>query len=192
VAPVVAVLLLVGATTPTAQTAYAAANCVNVVRRDAYWGQYRSIVESGWNAAGIGTAFARNGFAVNNTPSVGAIMVWPAGYSGASGSGHVGVVAAVNGNGTVLVRHENWPFGAAEHVQVFAIGRGHQFVHRIAATQAFAPAAEEAPVAAEEAVAAADVGEAAAGPLDLAALGAVADAGPLNLIASGTEFVTSA
>src|SRR5207237_10828500 len=114
---IVAVALALGVTGALAaapQPAYAY-NCVNVVLRDPYWGQYRRIVESGWNAAGIGGAFARNGFAVDNAPEPGDIMVWPVNYFGASTTGHVGVVAAVYDNGTVLIRHENWPFGPAEH-----------------------------------------------------------------------------
>jgi surface antigen len=122
-------LSLIGAFGATAQPAYAY-NCVNVVLRDPYWGQYRRIVESGWNAAGIGSAFARSGFAVNNWPQAGDIMVWPGGYYGASRAGHVGVVAAVYGNGTVLVLNENWPMGTAAHYQVFAVHPAHQFVHR--------------------------------------------------------------
>src|SRR5207249_2325670 len=102
----------------------------NVVLRDPYWGQYRGIVESGWNAAGVGSAFARSGFAVNGLPQAGDIMVWPAGYYGASRTGHVGVVAAVYANGTVLVRHENWPSGTPEHFQVFPVRPANQFVHR--------------------------------------------------------------
>ena len=130
----------------TARPAQAYAyNCVNVVLRDPYWGQYRHIVMSGWNAAGVGTAFARYGFAVDGTPRAGAIMVWPAGYYGASGSGHVGVVAADYGNGTVLVRHENWPYGSPEHAQVIAVLPGHRFVHRAMAPDAAAADAAAAP-----------------------------------------------
>jgi surface antigen len=99
------------------------------VLRDPYWAQYRRIVESGWNAAGVGTAFARHGFPVDGMPAPGTIMVWPAGAYGASGVGHVGVVVSVNGNGTVVVRHENWPYGSAEHPQTFAVQPGHRFVH---------------------------------------------------------------
>jgi surface antigen len=123
-------LVLAGGTGYGARPAYAAYNCVNVVYRDPYWGQYRRVVGGVWTAAGMGRAFARSGFAVDNRPSAGAIMVWPAGYAGAAGAGHVGVVAAVYGNGTVLVRHENWPFGTPEHVQVISVRPGHQFVHR--------------------------------------------------------------
>ena len=119
---------LIGTYAAAPQPAYAY-NCVNVVLRDPYWGQFRRIVESGWNAAGVGSAFARSGFAVDGTPEVGDIMVWPANYFGASYTGHVGVVAAVYDNGTVLVRHENWPYGSAEHPQVFAVRPGNQFVH---------------------------------------------------------------
>ena len=135
-------LTLIGAHAAVPQPAFAA-NCINVVLRDPYWGQFRRIVESGWSAAGIGGAFARNGFAVDNTPEVGDIMVWPANYSGAGSTGHVGVVAAVYGNGTVLVRHENWPYGSAEHPQVFAVRPGNQFVHHPRAIPSAAPSVEE-------------------------------------------------
>jgi surface antigen len=142
-------LSLIGAFGGVAQPAYAA-NCVNVVLRDPYWGQYRRIVESGWNAAGIGNAFARSGFAVDGAPEVGDIMVWPANYFGASRTGHVAVVAAVYGNGTVLVRHENWPIGSAEHAQVFAIHPANQFVHRAFVRTAAAEDADETPGDADE------------------------------------------
>jgi surface antigen len=117
-----------------------AANCVNVLLRDATWGQYRGVVLSTGTAAGMGTAFARNGFAVDGVPDAGAIMVWPGGAYGASGAGHVGIVAAVYGNGTVLVRHENWPIGSGEHLQVFAVFPGHRFVHPFRVVRAAAPA----------------------------------------------------
>jgi hypothetical protein len=124
-------LSLIGPLTLAPRAAYAAgAYCVNVLLRDPYGGQYRRIVPSGGAAANIGNAFARSGFAVDGAPDVGAIMVWPSGYGGAAGAGHVGIVAAVNGNGTVVVRHENWPYGTAEHLQIFAVLPGHRFVHR--------------------------------------------------------------
>src|SRR5262245_64844542 len=66
-----------------------AANCVNVLLRDATWGRYRAVVQSGGSAAGVGAAFARNGFVVDGFPDPGAIMVWPGGAYGASGAGHV-------------------------------------------------------------------------------------------------------
>ncbi|HEV2126819.1 MAG TPA: CHAP domain-containing protein [Chloroflexota bacterium] len=129
-------------------------NCVNVVLRDPYWGQYRHIVESGWNAAGIAPRFAQNGWVVDGTPSACAIMSWPPGYYGASNVGHVGVVVEVY-DGSVLVRHENWPYGSGERLQTFPLRPGYQFVHKpdaalahavIAGTEAEVPAesAEEA------------------------------------------------
>ena len=104
-------------------------NCVDVVLRDPYWGQFRRIIEQGWNAAGVAPALGRNGFQVDGVPSVGSIMSWPAGMYGASEVGHVGVVQAVNGDGTVLVRHENWPYGSPEHLQTFLVRPGIAFVH---------------------------------------------------------------
>jgi hypothetical protein len=116
-----------------------AANCINVLLRDATWGQYRAVVQSSGVAAGVGAAFARSGFAVDGVPDPGAIMVWPGGAYGASRAGHVGIVAAVYGNGTVLVRHENWPVGSGEHLQVFSVLPGHRFVHPFRVLRTAAP-----------------------------------------------------
>ena len=117
-------------------------NCVNVVLRDAYWGQFRHIIETGWNAAGVPGALARNGFQVDATPSVGAVISWPPGQYGASSVGHVGVVTRVNENGTVQILHENWPYGSAAHLQTFTVRPGMVFVH--VPTPAEAVAAENA------------------------------------------------
>ena len=119
----------VSLTTPDAAHAYTY-NCVNVVLRDPFWGQYRRVIESGSNAAGVAPALGRAGFAVDGVPSVGAVMSWPPGYYGASSVGHVGVVTAVNANGSVVVLHENWPYGSAAHLQTFPLRPGYQFVHR--------------------------------------------------------------
>jgi len=126
---------------PQAAPAAYAPNCVNVVLRDAFWGQFRHAIERGGNAAGVPGALARAGFAVSGAPSAGAVISWPAGAYGASGAGHVGIVAAVHENGVVLVRHENWPYGAGEHLQAFAVRPGFQFVHRSDAAGDAVPAA---------------------------------------------------
>lgn len=104
-------------------------NCVDVVLRDAYWGQFRRIIETGRNAAGVPGALGRNGFQVDGAPSVGAVISWPAGQYGASEVGHVGIVTALNANGTVQVLHENWPYGHPPHVQTFPVRPGMVFVH---------------------------------------------------------------
>ena len=121
--PLILAITLIGA--PVAH----AFNCIDVILRDPYWGQFRAIVQSGWSAAGVGSAFARGGFVVNDVPEPGAIMVWPAGVAGASSAGHVGIVVAVYDQRTVLVRHENWPYGTAEHFQVFPVYPAERFVH---------------------------------------------------------------
>lgn len=54
---------------------------------------------------------ARLGYAVSHTPVVGAIAVWGRGEHGASRSGHVGLVSAVHGDGTVEVSEMNWTYG---------------------------------------------------------------------------------
>ena len=104
-------------------------NCVNVVLRDPFWGQFRHIIEQGWNAAGVPVALQRNGFQVDGTPSVGAVISWPAGQYGASSVGHVGVVTQVHDNGTVQILHENWPYGSTAHLQTFSVRPGMLFVH---------------------------------------------------------------
>lgn len=120
-------------------------NCVDVVLRDSYWGQFRRVIEQGWNAAGVAPALSRAGFEVTPVPSAGAIMSWPAGMYGASEVGHVGVVQAVNSDGTVLVRHENWPYGSPEHLQIFVVRPGIVFVHLPRLAEAALPGEEETP-----------------------------------------------
>ena len=117
-------------------------NCVDVGLRDPYWGQFRRIIETGWNAAGVPGALARNGFQVDGTPSVGAVISWPAGQYGASEVGHVGIVTALNPNGTVQVLHENWPYGHPPHVQTFPVRPGMVFVHVPAPVPVSVPAPE--------------------------------------------------
>ena len=136
-----------------ANEAYAP-NCVNVVLRDPFWGQFRRAIESGGDAAGVPGALARAGFAVTGSPSVGAVVSWPAGAYGASTSGHVGIVEAVRADGSVLVRHENWPYGAREHVQAFTVRAGFQFVHRPDVVAAGPPAPPGGDAAAAAAAAA--------------------------------------
>ena len=124
-------------------------NCVNVVLRDPYWGQFRHIIERGWNAAGVPGALGRSGFQVDGTPSVGAVISWPAGQYGASSVGHVGVVTQVLENGAVQILHENWPYGSAAHLQTFAVRPGMLFVHVPAPVE---PAVADAPTAFEVAL----------------------------------------
>jgi surface antigen len=46
------------------------------------------------------------GYSVNASPQVGAIVSWPAGILGAWG--HVAIVEGVNANGTINVSEYNW------------------------------------------------------------------------------------
>jgi hypothetical protein len=131
---VVAALALAAAT-PRPAFAY---NCVNAVVRDPYWGQYPAVIQSGGMAAGVADAVAREGFVVDGTPDVGAIISWPPGAYGASRVGHVGLVDAVLDALTMLVRHENWN-GNPERTYQTALRPGMRFVHR---KPAEAPAAQ--------------------------------------------------
>jgi hypothetical protein len=119
-------------------------NCVNAVMRDPYWGQYPGVIQSGGMAAGVADAFAREGFSVDGTPDVGAIISWPPGAYGASTVGHVGLVDAVLDAVTMLVRHENWN-GNPERTYQTALRPGMRFVHRKPAERAAdAPAGQPA------------------------------------------------
>lgn len=55
------------------------------------------------NANAWAYSLSRMGFAVNNTPSVGAVFQTTSGYYG-----HVGIVTAVNGDGSITVREMNY------------------------------------------------------------------------------------
>ncbi|OFO53029.1 LysM peptidoglycan-binding domain-containing protein [Nosocomiicoccus sp. HMSC059G07] len=49
-----------------------------------------------------------NGFAVNNTPSVGAVAQSYAGTNGAGALGHVAVVESINGDGSITISEMGW------------------------------------------------------------------------------------
>lgn len=49
-----------------------------------------------------------NGFAVNNTPSVGAVAQSYAGTNGAGAAGHVAVVESINGDGSITISEMGW------------------------------------------------------------------------------------
>ena len=55
------------------------------------------------NANAWAYTLSRMGYVVNNTPSVGAVFQTTSGYYG-----HVGVVTAVNGNGSIVIRDMNY------------------------------------------------------------------------------------
>lgn len=59
------------------------------------------------NANAWGYTLSRMGFKVDNTPSVGAVFQTTSGYYG-----HVGVVTAVNGDGSITVREMNYNYAA--------------------------------------------------------------------------------
>ena len=141
VALATAVAALPGPGTAHAGDAY---NCVNVVLRDPYWGQFRRTIQTASNAAGIAPALERAGFRVTEGPSVGAIMWWPPNYYGASAAGHVGLVDAVHADGSVRVRHENWPYGSPERLQTFPSRAGYRYIHRPDASGANGEASADA------------------------------------------------
>lgn len=85
---------------------YAAGNCT--------WYAYERRMELGrpigsfWgNAATWAIAAQQNGFRVDNTPEVGAIVQWNPYADGSGYFGHVGIVESVNGDGTITISEMN-------------------------------------------------------------------------------------
>src|SRR5699024_1180322 len=60
------------------------------------------------NASNWASAARSEGYSVNNTPSVGAIMQTNANSNGAGGYGHVAIVDSVNSDGSIVVSEMNW------------------------------------------------------------------------------------
>jgi surface antigen len=111
------------------RAAHAATNCMNVLVRDAYWGAQFDVYRWVTYARNLHEAFADAGFTIDGEPSTRALMVWGRNYGGAAWTGHVAIVEAVIDEGTVLVRHENWPRGSREHVDTIDVLPGHRFIH---------------------------------------------------------------
>lgn len=72
-----------------------------------------------------------NGYTVNNTPSVGAIVHSYAGTNGASGYGHVAVVESINPDGSITVSEMNWPTVGVKTTRTISAGNvsSHNFIH---------------------------------------------------------------
>ncbi|SEV99436.1 CHAP domain-containing protein, partial [Aliicoccus persicus] len=70
-------------------------------------------VGNNWgNAHNWANAARSQGYSVNNTPSVGAIMVFAQGQGGANSYyGHVAIVESVNGDGSINISEWNWTHG---------------------------------------------------------------------------------
>jgi surface antigen len=71
-----------------------------------------------------------NGLLVTSTPAVGTIAVFGGGVHGAHGVfGHVSMVIAVNGDGTIRVRGMNGPGGPGVVYERNVPASGLQFIH---------------------------------------------------------------
>lgn len=111
------------------RTADAAPNCMNVLVNDRYWGSTFEVYQAVAYAGNLEPAFAEADFVIDDVPTIGSLMVWGRRFGGAAWTGHVGIVEVVNGDGTVVVKHENWPRGTREHLETFEVLRGHRFIH---------------------------------------------------------------
>lgn len=72
-----------------------------------------------------------NGYNVNNTPSVGAIVHSYAGTNGAYSSGHVAVVESINPDGSITVSEMGWPTAGTKTMRTISADKvaNHNFIH---------------------------------------------------------------
>ena len=72
-----------------------------------------------------------NGYNVNNTPSVGAIVHSYAGTNGAYSSGHVAVVESINPDGSITVSEMGWPTAGIKTMRTISADKvaNHNFIH---------------------------------------------------------------
>jgi surface antigen len=107
----------------------AAPNCMNVLVNDRYWAQTFDVYRSVAYAGNLEDAYSTAEFIVDEVPTIGSLMIWGRRFAGAGWAGHVGIVEVVGDDGTVVVKHENWPRGTGEHLAEFEVLPGHRFVH---------------------------------------------------------------
>ncbi len=83
------------------------------------------------NAHGWASKAAANGYNVNNTPSVGAIVQSYAGTNGAYSSGHVAVVESINPDGSITVSEMGWPTAGTKTMRTISADKvaNHNFIH---------------------------------------------------------------
>lgn len=90
-------------------------------------------VSNMWGDANNWAASASaDGYAVNNSPSVGAIAQSYAGSNGAGGSGHVAIVESIHGDGSITVSEMGWngSVGTATYRTIPASQvSSHNFIH---------------------------------------------------------------
>ena len=72
-----------------------------------------------------------NGYNVNNTPSVGAIVHSYAGTNGSGGMGHVAIVESINPDGSITVSEMNWPTAGTKTIRTISADKvaNHNFIH---------------------------------------------------------------
>lgn len=126
-------------------------NCVDLIKRDPYWGtgtggHYADAGFSGCsNAAGHEFFRCANSakYPVNQTAEVGAVMSLEAGKCGATAViggtpyGHVGIVTGVR-SGSIQVYEEAWPGAPATHDHPYPCD-GMHFIHRVGSTPPTSP-----------------------------------------------------
>ncbi|OIK86008.1 peptidoglycan-binding protein [Oenococcus oeni] len=87
-----------------------------------------------WVPNGLGNAYqwasaaAAEGYTVNNTPTVGSVVVFQAGQAYAGSLGHVAVVTAVYGDGSIRISEGNYA-GLATNTRTVTSASSYQYIH---------------------------------------------------------------
>ncbi|MHA5106136.1 LysM peptidoglycan-binding domain-containing protein [Oenococcus oeni] len=87
-----------------------------------------------WVPNGLGNAYqwasaaAAEGYTVNNTPTVGSVVVFQAGQAYAGSLGHVAVVTAVYGDGSIRISEGNYA-GLATNTRTVTSTSSYQYIH---------------------------------------------------------------
>ena len=98
------------------------------------WAKFSINVSGQWGDAGKWYAYARShGVPANQDPTVGSIAHWDSNFKpGKMPLGHVGVIKAVNRDGSIDIEQYNWLNDGKYSVVHFAKGdtwRPHNFIH---------------------------------------------------------------
>jgi hypothetical protein len=108
---------------------------------DYAWGQCTWFVAHSLSWLGVGTVGALGnasnwygaakgkGLQVGSTPVVGAVAVYNQNSPGSGGAGHVGVVTAVNTNGTFTLASDNWGGLGITHVATASVADLEGFIY---------------------------------------------------------------
>ncbi|MFT8696474.1 MAG: CHAP domain-containing protein, partial [Oenococcus sicerae] len=102
---------------------YAYATCTWYVKNSLPW-----VPNTLGDAANWAVNAAAQGYLVNSSPSVGSVVVFAPGQATAGAAGHVAVVTAVNGDGSITISEGNFA-GLASNIRLVANASSYRYIH---------------------------------------------------------------